>query len=670
MISIKINGIPFFSQSSISILDACKNFGVNIPRFCYHELLSVSGNCRMCLVEVEGLEKPIASCVAEVEPNMSIWLDTPFVKKARENVVETILMHHPLDCPICDQAGECDLQDIAYTYGASSSRFDFNKEPKVDLFFNNKIDTVMQRCIKCTRCVRYADEITDNFYFGTLNRGRDTEISSFVGSIYDSELSGNVIDLCPVGALNQSNRAYKARPWHLRVLESFDDTDSMCSDVYLFYDDESVHKVLPKNQTSFRGGLITDKARYKFDNEFLSPFFNVYSRKKKARFQNSNYSYDYNEIFKIFNAQLKKTTPLSVFLNENVDIQTLLLLKSAENSSGGVNKSNIKLTNVDRLLFKSNFYIGDKYAFFKDTIAEDAILFVIGSNFQYETLILNTRMKALFKRSNMINSYETTFASDEWMSYDDAKTPEHLINLSLLEVAAIFEGKCAVFSKLLKKTSKLYLLVGTSINERIVNSDDFLLAIRSFCKSIRILRLGLHSNSDGLDWLNIKNFITPQKRSARKSTNIELPTSLSVQDETGSMSNDVSSNFKGMKFVLSPFLSKVSSCDFTIPYKNSKETKKRFLNFEHLSKSSNSPKDGVPYLKRYKLKVVIKQFLDLPFKEHQATLFKYMYPKIKTKNNPFCLRKYLKFNNFKVNSTKCYLEPMSLNRKHSFGFNS
>eukprot|EP01035_Chromulina_nebulosa_P013234 gene13234-17591_t len=173
------------------------------------------------------MEKPVASCVAEVEENMSIRVDGTFVKKARENVLEALLLNHPLDCPICDQAGECDLQDQAKTFGSSHSRFFFKKKTVEDKYCGPLIKTIMTRCITCTRCVRYAEEIAGVNYFGTLNRGLSTEIGSYVQKMFESEISGNVIDLCPVGALTSKPYAFKARPWELRLSESCDITDSL-----------------------------------------------------------------------------------------------------------------------------------------------------------------------------------------------------------------------------------------------------------------------------------------------------------------------------------------------------------------------------------------------------------------------------------------------------------
>ena len=227
MIKIKINNSEFLVKKDISVLEACKYVGITIPRFCYHETLSVAGNWRMCLVEIADgrTPKPVSSCTYPVSmENMQVFTDTPLVKKARENVVETLLLNHPLDCPICDQGGECDLQDQT-KWGSDYSRFFFNKEEwRIKLW--TFIKTIMTRCIHCTRCVRFGTEIAGVDYMGTLNRGTSTEIGSYVSKMFNSEISGNVIDLCPVGALTSKPYAFKARPWELRSTESIDITDS------------------------------------------------------------------------------------------------------------------------------------------------------------------------------------------------------------------------------------------------------------------------------------------------------------------------------------------------------------------------------------------------------------------------------------------------------------
>jgi len=278
MIKIKINNLDFLVKSDVSVLEACKYVGIHIPRFCYHETLSVAGNCRMCLVEIEKTPKPVSSCTLPVSNNMQIFVDTPLVKKARENVLETLLLNHPLDCPICDQGGECDLQDQTKLWGSDYSRFFINKRGVEDKFCGPLIKTIMTRCIHCTRCVRFGSEIAGIEYFGTLNRGTSTEIGGYVSKMFNSEISGNVIDLCPVGALTSRPYAFKVRPWELRSNESIDLSDSLGSNIYVNFKESEVMRILPKNNSKINETIISDKARFSYDSIKHKRIHNIFNK--------------------------------------------------------------------------------------------------------------------------------------------------------------------------------------------------------------------------------------------------------------------------------------------------------------------------------------------------------------------------------------------------------
>ena len=211
MVTITINNKKYDFKKDLTILQACEQVDITIPRFCYHDKLSVAGNCRMCLVEVEKSPKPVASCAMPIANNMVIFTDTPLVKKAREAVLEFLLINHPLDCPICDQGGECDLQDITLNYGSDRSRFFEFKRGVEDKECGPIIKTIMTRCIHCTRCIRFISEIAGTDSLGTLGRGENTEIGTYVNKFIKTELSGNLVDLCPVGALTSKPYAFSAR---------------------------------------------------------------------------------------------------------------------------------------------------------------------------------------------------------------------------------------------------------------------------------------------------------------------------------------------------------------------------------------------------------------------------------------------------------------------------
>jgi NADH dehydrogenase (ubiquinone) Fe-S protein 1 len=212
MISLKINDISVTVPFKTTILQACETVGIDVPRFCFHERLLVAGNCRMCLVEIEKSPKPVPSCTLQVMEGMKVYTQTPLVKKAQEAVLEFLLANHPLDCPICDQGGECDLQDQSLVFGSDSSRFFFNKRAVEDKNMGPIIKTVMTRCIHCTRCVRFATEVAGLKDLGVTGRGKKSEIGTYVSKLLKTTLSGNVVDLCPVGALTSKVYAFKARP--------------------------------------------------------------------------------------------------------------------------------------------------------------------------------------------------------------------------------------------------------------------------------------------------------------------------------------------------------------------------------------------------------------------------------------------------------------------------
>lgn len=281
MTQIYINNIKFVIKSDISILEASSFLGFNISRFCYHESLSVVGNCRICLVEIEKSLRPVASCALPIIHDIRIHIDTPLVKKARESVIEALLINHPLDCPICDQAGECDLQDLTKVFGGVFSRNVSQKRTVEDKDSGSLVKTIMTRCIHCTRCVRFISEVAGTTSLGTFNRGTSTEIGGYIPLVFDSELSGNVIDLCPVGALTSKSYAFKSRPWGLNVHESIDLTDCLGSNTYVHRKELDIIRILPKKNSEINGNFISDKARFSYDS-------NKYNRLLKPRRKAAN----------------------------------------------------------------------------------------------------------------------------------------------------------------------------------------------------------------------------------------------------------------------------------------------------------------------------------------------------------------------------------------------
>jgi NADH-quinone oxidoreductase subunit G len=265
MAKVTVDGIEVEVPNGASVLQACEAAGKEIPRFCYHERLSVAGNCRMCLVEVEKAPKPVASCAYPVMDGMKVFTDTPLVRNARRGVMEFLLINHPLDCPICDQGGECDLQDQAYAYGHDKSRYGEAKRAVKDKNIGPLIKTVMTRCIQCTRCVRFAAEVAGTPELGGTNRGENMEIGTYVEKALTSELSGNLIDICPVGALTSRPYAFVSRPWELRKTDGIDVLDAVGANIRIDTRGPEVLRILPRINDAVNEEWMADRGRFSFD---------------------------------------------------------------------------------------------------------------------------------------------------------------------------------------------------------------------------------------------------------------------------------------------------------------------------------------------------------------------------------------------------------------------
>ena len=266
MPKLTVDGIEVEVPAGATVLQACEAAGKEIPRFCYHERLSIAGNCRMCLVEVKpGPPKPQASCALPAADNQEIRTDSPMVKKAREGVMEFLLINHPLDCPICDQGGECDLQDQSIAYGKGASRYDENKRAVTEKYMGPIVKTVMTRCIQCTRCIRFAEEVAGVEDIGAIGRGEGMQITTYLEHAIQSELSGNVVDLCPVGALTSKPYAFEARPWELKKTPAIDVMDAVGTNIRLDARGRQVLRALPRINEDVNEEWASDKTRHAVD---------------------------------------------------------------------------------------------------------------------------------------------------------------------------------------------------------------------------------------------------------------------------------------------------------------------------------------------------------------------------------------------------------------------
>jgi len=338
--NININNKLITTTKETTILQFLENSGIYIPRFCYHKQLSIAGNCRMCLVEVAKSAKPIISCGVGILDSMSIYTDSQLVKKAREGVLEFLLINHPLDCPICDQGGECDLQDQSLIYGSDRGRFTEYKRSVVDKNFGPLVKTVMTRCIHCTRCVRYANEIAGYEFIGTMGRGVSTEVSTYITKSFNSEISGNVIDLCPVGALTSKPYAFVARPWELQSIESIDILDSLGSSIRVDIRGREVVRILPRTNHAINDEWISDNVRFSYDAlkiQRLSYYFKLHKewglKYRKLTTVKDSIIWSFIRNLCILN-KLENTKPIttSLFLGEYLHNSMLITIKNYSNS--------------------------------------------------------------------------------------------------------------------------------------------------------------------------------------------------------------------------------------------------------------------------------------------------------------------------------------------------
>ena len=389
MPKILINGKEIEFEKGMTVLQACELADVEIPRFCYHEKLSIAGNCRMCLVEMEKSAKPIASCAMPAAEGMNIKTNTPLVEKARKGVMEFLLANHPLDCPVCDQGGECDLQDQSLYYGVDKSRFLENKREVSEKYMGPLIKTQMTRCIHCTRCVRFATEVAGVPEIGAIGRGENMEITTYLEKSMESELSANVIDLCPVGALTSKPYAYEARPWELKKTESIDVMDAVGSNIRVDTYNWEVKRVLPRLNNNINEEWISDKTRYSCDG-LMKQRLDVPYIKKNNKLHKSNW----DEAIEIIINKIKQTQPNEIagHIGDMINLENSVAFKRLFN--------NLKSENLE--FRERKFYINpnDKMNYIFNSsikgIEESDLILLIGTNPRHEATILNARIRKVF----------------------------------------------------------------------------------------------------------------------------------------------------------------------------------------------------------------------------------------------------------------------------------
>jgi len=394
MLKLKVNNIDVEVEEGLTVLQACEKAGVEIPRFCYHEKLSIAGNCRMCLVEMEKSPKPVASCAMPAAEGMNIKTNTAFVEKARKGVMEFLLANHPLDCPVCDQGGECDLQDQSMFYGVDKSRFKENKRSVPEKNMGPLIKTQMTRCIHCTRCVRFATEVAGVPELGAIGRGEDMQITTYLEQSMQSELSANVVDLCPVGALTSKPYVFEARPWELKKTETIDVMDAIGSNIRVDTYDWEVKRVLPIINEDINEEWISDKTRYACDgllNQRLdTPFIKYNGKFEKASWE---------EVYKIIKSKIENTSKEKIcgFVGDLTNMETGYIFKEFFDRT--LDSQNYESRSDNRFL---DFNKRENYLFNStiNGIEESDLIFLIGTNPRYEATILNARIRKSFLNNN------------------------------------------------------------------------------------------------------------------------------------------------------------------------------------------------------------------------------------------------------------------------------
>ncbi len=407
MPKVTVDGQEIEVPEGATVLQACELAGKEIPRFCYHERLSIAGNCRMCLVEVKpGPPKPQASCALPATEGQEIRTDSQMVKTAREGVMEFLLINHPLDCPICDQGGECDLQDQSVAYGRGATRYEENKRAVTEKYMGPLIKTVMTRCIHCTRCVRFSEEIAGVDEIGAVGRGEDMQITTYLEQAAEHELSANVIDLCPVGALTSRPYAFEARPWELKKTLSIDVSDAVGANIRLDSRGREVMRALPRVNDAVNEEWLSDKGRYMVDGLSKRRLDKVFMRKKGGLKPAS-----WDEAFKAI-AKAKPGKSIAAIAGDMVDCETMFAAKSLLKACGS-NLIEGRQTGMDYDV--SNLAAVNFNSTFEGLEQAKAIL-IVGSHIRWEAPLVNVRIRKAVKRGAKVfvvgPHWDTTYPAE------------------------------------------------------------------------------------------------------------------------------------------------------------------------------------------------------------------------------------------------------------------
>ena len=408
MIKIKIDGKALEVKPKTSIIEVADKVGIDIPRFCYHKKLSVAANCRMCLVEVKNFAKPLPACATQVMEGMEISTKSKFTKDTQKSVMEFLLINHPLDCPICDQGGECDLQDTAVAYGASKTRYTEEKRVVFDKNIGPLISTDLTRCIQCTRCVRFLKEVGGMAELGLIGRGEHAEISAYVDKSVESELSGNIIDLCPVGALTSKPFRYSARSWELSRRSTIACHDSLGSNIEAHVKDNIVKRVIPKENESINECWISDRDRFSYEGLNHKDRINLPLKREKNQWKEIDWEEAYELIEKnITDIDIKKSNKIGIICSPQSTLEEGFLLKKIAKE---LNTSHIDYRLLEKSFSENNNWLGCKI----DAIESHDAILVVGSNLKHDQPLLAHRFRRYANKRNnfsIITSYDDFYST-------------------------------------------------------------------------------------------------------------------------------------------------------------------------------------------------------------------------------------------------------------------
>ncbi|KAK8026158.1 NADH dehydrogenase [Apiospora arundinis] len=454
-VELTVDGKKVSIEAGSALIQACEKAGATVPRYCYHEKLMIAGNCRMCLVEVERAPKPVASCAWPVQPGMVVKTNSPLTHKAREGVMEFLLANHPLDCPVCDQGGECDLQDQSMRYGADRGRFHEigGKRAVEDKNIGPLIKTSMNRCIHCTRCIRFSNDIAGAPEMGSTGRGNDIQIGTYLEQNLDSELSGNVIDLCPVGALTSKPYAFRARPWELKKTESIDVLDGLGSNIRVDSRGLEVMRVIPRLNDDVNEEWINDKTRFACDG-LKTQRLTMPLVRREGKFEPASWEQALMEISAAHRQLQPKGDEFKAIAGALTEVESMVAMKDLANKLGSENLT------VDIPAGKGPVPHGiDVRAnyLFNSTIwgIEDAdCMLLVGTNPRHEAAVLNARIRKQWLRSDL----EIGVVGETW---DSTFEFEHLGT----DLAALKKALAGPFGKKLQSAKKPMIVVGSGVTD-------------------------------------------------------------------------------------------------------------------------------------------------------------------------------------------------------------